>query len=57
MSLQLVHISPEATFLIIEVPVVAGKENPVIKTLWEQQHPGRRTRDAAWRFRDGIPQI
>ncbi|HEY6337075.1 MAG TPA: carbonic anhydrase family protein [Candidatus Sulfotelmatobacter sp.] len=35
MSLQLVHVSPEATFLIIEVPVVAGKENPVIKSLWE----------------------
>jgi carbonic anhydrase len=35
MSLQLVHLSPEATFLIIEVPVVIGKENPVIKTLWE----------------------
>jgi carbonic anhydrase len=35
MSLQLVHLSPEATFLIIEVPVVEGKENPVIKTLWD----------------------
>jgi carbonic anhydrase len=35
MSLQLVHLSPEATFLIIEVPVSVGKENPVIKTLWE----------------------
>jgi len=35
MSLQLVHLSPEATFLIIEVPVVVGKENPAIKTLWE----------------------
>lgn len=35
MSLQLVHLAPEATFLIIEVPVVAGKENPVIKSLWE----------------------
>lgn len=35
MSLQLIHLAPEATFLIIEVPVVAGKENPVIKTLWE----------------------
>lgn len=35
MSLQLVHLAPEATFLIIEVPVVVGKENPVIKTLWE----------------------
>lgn len=35
MSLQLLHLAPEATFLIIEVPVVAGKENPTIKTLWE----------------------
>lgn len=35
MSLQLVHLSPEATRLIIEVPVMVGKENPVIKTLWE----------------------
>jgi carbonic anhydrase len=35
MSLQLLHLSPEAAFFIIEIPVVAGKENPVIKTLWE----------------------
>lgn len=35
MSLQLLHLAPEATFLIIEVPVVVGKENPAIKTLWE----------------------
>lgn len=35
MSIQFVHFSPEGVFLIIEVPVVAGKENPVIKTLWE----------------------
>lgn len=35
MSIQFVHLSPESTFLIIEVPVVAGKENPLIKTLWE----------------------
>ena len=35
MSLQLVHLAPEATFLIIEVPVAVGKENPAIKTLWE----------------------
>jgi carbonic anhydrase len=34
MSIQLVHFSPEGVFLVIEVPVVAGKENPVIKTLW-----------------------
>jgi carbonic anhydrase len=42
MSLQLVHLSPEATFLIIEVPIVVGKENPVIKTLWEHiPDPGK----------------
>ncbi len=35
MSVQFVHFSPEGVFLIIEVPVVAGSENPVIKTLWE----------------------
>lgn len=36
MSLEFVHLSPESTILVIEVPVVAGKENPVIKTLWKQ---------------------
>ena len=42
MSLQLVHLSPEATLLIVEVPIVAGKENPVIKTLWEHiPEPGK----------------
>ena len=35
MSLEFVHLSPEATLLIIEVPVAVGKENPVIKTLWQ----------------------
>jgi carbonic anhydrase len=35
MSLQFVHLSPEATFLIVEVPVVEGKENPLIGTLWK----------------------
>ncbi len=35
MSIQLVHFSPEGVFLIIEVPIVAGKENPVVKTLWK----------------------
>ena len=42
MSLQLVHLSPEATFLIIEVPVVVGKENPVIKAMWQHvPEPGK----------------
>ena len=35
MSIELVHLSPESTFLVIEVPVVVGKENPVINTLWQ----------------------
>jgi carbonic anhydrase len=35
MSIEFVHFSPEGVFLIVEVPVVAGKENPVIKTLWD----------------------
>lgn len=35
MSIHLVHLSPESTFLVIDIPVVVGKENPVIKTLWE----------------------
>jgi carbonic anhydrase len=35
MSLQFIHLSPELTFLIVEVPVVVGKENPVIKDLWK----------------------
>jgi carbonic anhydrase len=42
MALELVHLSPEANILIIEVPVVAGKENPAIKTLWEHiPYPGK----------------
>lgn len=35
MSLQLIHLSPESTFLVIEVPIVEGKENPIIETLWK----------------------
>jgi len=42
MSIQMVHFSPEGVFLVIEVPVVAGKENPVIKTLWSHiPDPGK----------------
>ncbi len=45
MSIQLVHFSPEGVFLIIEVPVVAGKENPVVKTLWKNiPAPGKETK-------------
>ena len=35
MALDFVHLSPELNILVIEVPVVEGKENPLIKTLWE----------------------
>lgn len=35
MSVQLVHLSPESRILIIEVPVVAGKENPAMKAILE----------------------
>jgi carbonic anhydrase len=35
MSVQFVHFSPEGVFLIIEVPIVAGRANPVIDTLWK----------------------
>ena len=42
MSLQLLHLSPEANLLIIEIPIVVGKENPLIKTLWEHiPEPGK----------------
>jgi carbonic anhydrase len=42
MALELVHLSPELNFLIVEVPVVVGKENPVIKALWQRiPYPGK----------------
>jgi len=45
MSVQFLHFSPEGVFLIIEVPIVAGKENPTIKTLWEHlPDPGKENR-------------
>lgn len=44
MAIDLVHLSPESTFLVIEVPVVVGKENPVIKTLWEHIPDGGKER-------------
>ncbi len=47
MSLQFVHLSPEATFLIIEVPVVEGKENPIIEELWKHIPPGGKERVTA----------
>jgi carbonic anhydrase len=48
MALQLVHLSPETNFLIIEVPVVVGKENPIIKTLWDHiPYPGKEVKVAS----------
>lgn len=42
MAIHLVHLSPESSFLVIEVPVVVGKENPVIKSIWERiPEPGQ----------------
>jgi|SRR5271166_664296 len=44
MSLLMVHLSPESTILVIEVPIVVGKENPVIKTMWEHIPKGGKER-------------
>jgi carbonic anhydrase len=44
MAIDLVHLSPESTFLVIEVPVVVGKENPVIKSLWQHIPDGGKER-------------
>lgn len=47
MALELVHLSPEANFLIVEVPVVVGKENKTIKTLLEHiPYPGKEVKVA-----------
>lgn len=35
MSIQLVHLSMETAFVIIEVPVIVGKENPAFKAILE----------------------
>jgi carbonic anhydrase len=48
MALQLVHLSPEANILIVEVQVVVGKENPTIQTLWEHiPYPGKEIKVAS----------
>jgi len=45
MSIQLVHLSLESRFLIIEIPVVAGKENAAMKTLLEHvPAPGKESK-------------
>jgi carbonic anhydrase len=47
MALELVHLSPEANFLIVEVPVAVGNENPTIKTLWQHiPYWGQEVKDA-----------
>jgi carbonic anhydrase len=33
MSIQFIHYSPEGVFMVLEVPVVAGKENPAMKAI------------------------
>jgi len=33
MSIEFLHFSPEGVFLVIEVPVVAGKENPTMQAI------------------------
>ena len=47
MGILLIHLSPESTFLMIEVPVVVGKENSVIKTLLENIPNGGKERVVA----------
>ncbi len=47
MSIQFVHYSPEGVFLIIEVPVVAGKENLTIRNILENiPEPGKENKVA-----------
>ena len=51
MSVQLVHYSPEGVFLVVEVPIVAGKENPTIQTLWKHlPAPGKESKVAGVRI-------
>lgn len=42
MSVQFLHFSPEGVFLVIEVPVVVGKENPAMKEILDNvPEPGK----------------
>jgi carbonic anhydrase len=51
LSIQLVHLSPESVFLIIEVPVVAGKENAAINALWQHiPAPGKEVKAQGIKF-------
>jgi carbonic anhydrase len=54
MSVQFVHFSPEGVFLIVEVPIVAGKENPLIQTLWRHiPAPGKENRIEGMKINPG----
>jgi carbonic anhydrase len=58
MSVQLVHLDPESTIAIVEVPVVAGRENPSMKALLAHvPEPGREIRapDVQIDARDFLP--
>jgi carbonic anhydrase len=45
MAIHLIHLSPESVFLVMEIPVMAGKENPVFKTVLEHlPEPGKENR-------------
>lgn len=51
MSVQFLHFSPEGVYLVVEVPIVAGKENPAIKTLWQHTPaPGKENKVATIKF-------
>jgi carbonic anhydrase len=58
MSVQLVHLDPESTEVIVEVPVVAGKENRAMKALLEHvPAPGKESKVPGVRIdaRDFLP--
>jgi|SRR5579863_257638 len=45
MSVQLAHLSPEAEVTMVEVPVIAGKENPAMKVILEHiPAPGKESK-------------
>ncbi|HLW55639.1 MAG TPA: carbonic anhydrase family protein [Candidatus Angelobacter sp.] len=58
MAIHLVHLSPESTFLVIEVPVVVGQENSVMKTILDRvPDPGqeKKFKDAEINAMDLLP--
>jgi carbonic anhydrase len=59
MSVQLVHLDPESTIAIIEVPVVPGRENPAMKAvLAHVPGPGKEIKvsDVQINAQDFLPQ-